>query len=138
MPQGTSVTTYIDRKSVGEFAMVSKTKSVRLNDLLNIIPDGAKILSMKISNITGRKITVTIPAGSPLILTGKDSAALNSALVRVAYAPITRFPTLKVEIPDLIAANIDTAEPTNIVGFILTTDGSVDNVICKFHYKMAI
>ena len=135
---GLNKTVYIDRKTTGEFTMSSKALDVKLTDLLTMIPDGAKILSMKFSNTNGRKLTVTIPSDNPLILTGGSTAAPTQALMRRAFAPITRFPTIHVEIPDLIAANIDTAEPTGIKAFSLATDGPQDVVICKFHYKMAI
>jgi len=139
MASGTIPTVYIDRKCSGEFTMVSKTKTIVSTDLKDIIPDGAKILSMKLCNTNGRKLAVRIPALTSLILTGGNADASNVELTRRAYAPITHFPTIRVEIPDLIARNVDVDSTVGIQPlFVLTTDGATDVVIVKFHYKMAI
>jgi len=131
--------TYIDRVSQSEFTMSSSVFSVKASDLLSQLPDGAKILGMKVHNINGRKISVRIPAGSKLILTNGDPAsASNQEINKVAYAPLSVFPILKIEIPDLVAAPIDVVSSNTEVLFKLTTDGATDKVVVRFHYKIAV
>jgi len=131
--------TYIDRVSQSEFTMASSTFNVKASDLLSQLPDGAKILGMKVHNINGRKIAVRIPAGSKLILTNGDPAtASNQEINKVAYAPLSRFPILKVEIPDIVATPIDVISSNTEVLFTLTTDGPTDKVVVRFHYKIVV
>jgi hypothetical protein len=136
---GTATAMYIDRVTQGEFTMSSKTLTVSKTALVNIIPDGAKILGMKVHNINGRKVAVTIPSNSGLLLTTGDPAVAPTAPIqKVAYAPFMVFPKLKVEIPDIAAASIDTAGGTGASLFTLTTDGASDTVVVRFHYKQAV
>jgi len=117
--------------------MSSSTLAVNASNLQDIIPDGAKILSMKVSNVTGRKISLTIPGLSGLISNDGSSTESNTSMTKVAYAPLSRFPVLKVQIPDLVASNVDTAG-TTVPMFTLVTDGPTDRVVIHFHYKQAI
>jgi len=135
--QGVTTATYIDRKTQGEFLMVSGTLAVTSSALLGTIPDGGKILGMKISNVTGRKIALTIPGINGLISNDGTTTEPNTSVTKVAFAPMSRFPVLKVQIPDLVASNIDTAG-SSIPMFTLVTDGSADRVVIHFHYKQAI
>jgi len=135
---GTAKSVYIDRVTQGEFLMSSSAKTISDSDLTGIIPDGAKILSMRVSNVSGRKIFVQIPFPSALILNGGDSSAPNQAIDHTAYAPLSRFPVVKIEIPDLIARNVDTGAAAPGTLFKLATDGATDRVVIRFHYKQAI
>jgi len=134
---GTITTAYIDRKTQGEYLMASSVKTVLPSDFRDIIPDGAKILGMKISNVTGRKLQVTVPPDSGLILTGGSTSAQNKGLTRVAYAPLSRFPVVNIQIPDLVASNMDTGSNVGQL-LLLTTDGVTDRVVIRLHYKQAI
>jgi len=136
---GTSSAMYIDRVTQGEFVMVSRSLVVTEGLLGGIIPDGAKILGMKVHNINGRKIAVTIPPTSKLLVTtGNSLTAPTVQIQKVAYAPLSVFPKLKVEIPDVVAASIDTTAGTTGALFNLATDGSTDVVVIRFHYKQAV
>jgi len=129
---------YIHRVTSTVFRTVSITdKPINSGDLKLIIPDGAKILSMKIMSLTGRSLTVTIPPGSGLVLTeaGAQSGAQNASITRADYAPLTRLPRIKINIPDLIARNLDVDSSNSL--FTIRTDVSAD-VVLRFHYKLAI
>jgi len=117
--------------------MSSGTLALTSASLQDIIPDGAKILSMKVSNVGGRKIELTIPGINGLIFNDGTSTEPNQSMTKVAYAPLSRFPVLKVQIPDTVASNIDTAG-TTVPMFTLVTDGPTDRVVIHFHYKQAI
>lgn len=135
---GTQPALYIDRVTQGEFTMSNKTFDVLPSSLAGIIPDGAKILDMKIHNINGRKLSVTIPPSSGLLLTtGNTLTAPTIKQQKVVFAPITVFPKLKVEIPDIAAASIDVGSVSPVL-FTILTDGDTDRVVVRFHYKQAI
>jgi hypothetical protein len=134
--QGLATTTYIDRKTQGEFLTSNGSLAVLASGLSSFIPDGAKILGMKVSNVTGRKISILIPGFSGLISNDGASTETNKDITRVAYAPLSRFPVLKVEIPDLVASNVDTAGTGAM--FTLGTDDLNARVVIHFHYKQAI
>jgi len=135
---GIQSATHIDRKCQSEFTMSSGALTVKAGDLLGVVPDGAKILGMKVYNINGRKIAVTIPNDSVLITTtGNPLTAPTVQIQKVAYAPLSVFPRLKIEIPDLIATPLDTNTTSTQVLFKLVTDGATDKVVVRFHYKQA-
>jgi len=136
---GISPAMYIDRVTQSEFAMINKSLPVTAGLLAGMIPDGAKILGMKMHNINGRKLAVTIPPTSGLLVTtGNSLTAPTIQMQKVAYAPLSVFPKLKVEIPDLVATSIDTTAGTTTALFNLATDGASDVVVVRFHYKQAI
>jgi len=136
--KGIDASIYIDRKSQGEFLMAAGTLSIKATDLIGIIPDGGKILSMKVSNINGRKMQVKIPGINGLVDNDGVTGSSNVDITRVVYAPLNRFPVLKIQIPDLVAVNQDTNGSSTEVLFVLTTDGPTDRVVIHFHYKQAI
>jgi hypothetical protein len=137
---GTVKTMYVDRKTQGEFTMAAGALTVTSASVASILPTGCKILSMKVRNVTGRKIQVGIPSLNGLISNdGTASADQNFEVRRVHYAPLSQFPQIKVEIPDLVASNIDTGNATTPFNlFTLVTDGASDRVVVHFHYKQAI
>jgi len=93
---------------------------------------------MKLMSLTGRQLTAIVPAGSGLVLieTGAQTGAQNASIVRADYAPLTRLPKIKLEIPDLIARNID-VDSTSTILFSFRTDTTAD-VVVRIHYKLAI
>jgi len=70
------------------------------------IPDGARILDFKVTNRTGRRVFVNIPVDSQLCYFGPNGNP--SVVTKEVWAPLSRFPTLKVNIPDAITNTIDT------------------------------
>jgi len=141
MAQGQSKSVYIDRVTSWLTTVATSNLDVKSSDLKTILPDGCKILSMKITNLDGRAVTATVPAGSGLILVESQSSvgAQNEPLTRVNYAPLSRFPSIKMEIPDLIARNIDT-DSTSVILFNVGIGLAATNqrVMVRFHYKIAI
>lgn len=136
---GTTVTTYIDRKSSTVFQNTNGFNTVTAADLSLALPDGARILGMKIMNITGRELTVTIPADSALVTNKGPTDAPNKLMKMVAFAPLSRFPSLKVDIPDVLANTIDTGGTLAQSLFsVFGTPGGTDKCVVRFHYKQAI
>lgn len=107
--------------------------------LSGAIPDGAKILSMKATNLHGRYIQLTVPSGSALMLTQDIAAAPLPELSRFNIAPLSRFPVVKVNVPDLIARPVDTGGSESLFK-VITDNSSVSDltVLLRFHVKIAI
>lgn len=82
--------------------------------LLNI-PDGARILKFRATNMSSRAILVTIPNLSILTTTAGTSEAPIGGFSRQAMAPLSRFPGITVDVPDTIARPLDAADSTNIL-----------------------
>jgi len=74
------------------------------------IPDGARILGFKVTNRTGRRVIVGIPIDSGLCYFGPNGSP--AVVNKEVWAPLSRFPTLKVNVPDVIANTIDTNNST--------------------------
>lgn len=116
----------------------SPSKDFVGTDLSSTIPDGAKILSMKITSLTGRYVAVTVPSGSALMLTQDQAASAPlPGLSRFNVAPLSRFPVVRVNIPDLLARPIDTGAGTTL--FTVSNGSSTSqSVLIRYHVKIAI
>jgi hypothetical protein len=84
------------------------------------IPDGARILGFKVTNRTGRRVIVGIPVDSGLCYFGPNGSP--AVVNKEVWAPLSRFPTLKVNVPDVIANTIDT---NNATTSLFTIGGAV-------------
>lgn len=114
------------------------SKDLKCSDLDGFIPDGAKILSMKITNLTGRYVAVTVPSGSGLMLTQDQfTAAPLPALSRFNVAPLSRFPVVRVNIPDLLAKPIDVGATTTGL-FSVNAGVTGCSLLIRYHVKIAI
>jgi len=143
MPLGSSSTksTMIDKVYCQTVTVGSTSASFKDfvgTDLASTIPDGAKILSMKITSLTGRYVAVTVPSGSALMLTQDQAASAPlPGLSRFNVAPLSRFPVVRVNIPDLLAKPIDTGAGTTL--FTVNTDVlNGQSVLIRYHVKIAI
>jgi len=141
MPLGSggSKSVMIDKVYTQTVVTSSKSYLVTKPSLTGVIPDGSKILSIKATNLNGRSLTFTVPSGSELMLT-QDAAASAPlpTISRMMVAPLSRFPVIKVDIPDLLSRPIDTDSASTATLFSLATDGASDNVLLRFHVKIAI
>jgi hypothetical protein len=77
------------------------------------MPDGSRILDFKVTNRTGRRVAVNIPVASNLCFFGINGNP--SVVQKEVWAPLSRFPSLKVNIPDVVASTIDTNDTTNVL-----------------------
>jgi len=64
------------------------------------IPVGAKILSFRVRNLTSRTIRVLVGPNSAIVA---DSGTLQNQLDRFVASPYSQFPTIRVNVPDLLA-----------------------------------
>jgi len=113
---------------------------VKSSDLEGIIPDGGKIMAIKITSLGSRYLQVTVPSGSALMLTQDQAASAPlPPLARFNIAPLSRFPVVKVNIPDLLAKPIDTQSSTTTDLFtVAVSPAATSELILRFHVKIAI
>jgi hypothetical protein len=114
---------YVTRCYTGTVKLATGTHLV--TSISNPLPDGCKVLKVVAKNLTGRSLTLAVPMSSGLVLSVAEgtSAAPFGGVKKFVTAPYTRFPTLKVQVPDLLAAPLDTGSAT---GVELFTVGSLD------------
>lgn len=106
--------------------------NVKGSTLAGVLPNGCKILGMKVSNLTGRTVRILIAAASPIL----DSSSVGWAVDKTIAAPLAYFPTLVVQIPDLLAAKIDTGDATNV---LFNVYGSAsERIRLHFHVLIAV
>jgi hypothetical protein len=111
---------YVNRKLVVVITATTNTLDVTPASLG--VPDGAKILSLKVYSIDTRSITVTVPNDSIMVVNNGSTTAPFGGIVRNVAAPLSRFPVVKVNIPDLLAAPLDNAGTGKL--FTVSTIGS--------------
>jgi hypothetical protein len=111
---------YVTRKIV----QISSTTSGSLDytpATLNV-PDGAKILSLKCYSLDTRVLTCVIPNDTGIAVNNGNSASPFSGFTRQQAAPLSRFPMIKINIPDLLAAPLDAVGTTKL--FTLSANGA--------------
>jgi hypothetical protein len=112
----------------------TNSKTVFGSDLASAgMQDGCRILDFKAVNRTGRRVAVEIPADSGLCYFGPNGSP--SAVSKERWAPLSRFPSLKVNIPDAIANTLDTNNGTTKLFTVSGAPGATaDSVTVTFHY----
>jgi len=130
---------YVTRRFVGSVKLASSTFDVVCNT--NALPDGCKVLKVVAKNLDGRSLTLTVPTNTALITsdTNGGTTAPFGGIKKMVSAPYTRFPTIKVQIPDLLAAPVDAANstlPLFTVGSFLS--GSTDTVQLTYTVRYAL
>lgn len=94
------------------------------------LPDGAKVLKVRLRNLTGRTLKVSVPAGTGLVLNGAsgDANLPFGGFSKFDAKPFSRFPTLTLNVPDSLAAPLDSAGTATL--FSVTGDsGSAADVV---------
>jgi len=110
---GTTLTSsklqYVTRKYGAIVKLASGVFAVKANT--NSLPQGCKILKVVAKNLSGRSLTVTIPSDTAMMLPNATGAAVDSnafaGTKRYVTAPLSRFPKITIQVPDLLAAPID-------------------------------
>lgn len=98
------------RKYVSTSPMVSGVLVV--SPLTLPVPDGSKVLKVQVRNLTGRVLKVSVPSTTGLVLqqaTGTTAAPFGG-FQKYHSAPLSRFPTLVLNVPDTLAAPLDSAD----------------------------
>jgi len=104
-----SKTQYVTRKYTTVVNLVASAKDVLASELG--LPDGCKVLKVVAKNLQGRSLTLSVPYDTALFQypsEGTASAAFGG-VKKFASAPLSRFPVIKVQVPDLLASPLDSA-----------------------------
>jgi len=96
---------YVTRKVTSIFSMASGSSNVTPS-LLGVV-DGAKILSLSVSFLSGRTLTVNVPYTSILLVNNGSTIAPFGGLQKTVTVPSNRFPTIRMNIPDVMAAPLN-------------------------------
>jgi len=125
--------TYIDRSYTVLANGVAAGATLTDNDFTGV-PMGAKILSFRVRNLTSRTLRVVVGPNSAI--TADNGTQLNQ-LDRFVASPYSRFPTIKVNVPDLLANgdffNTGSGKNNEFATIYSTADG--DKIEIKVHVR---
>jgi len=129
---------FVTRKYVTSALLVSGVKDVKTTDVP--LPAGCKILRFVARNLTGRTLTVQIPETTPLLLSSatKTDTSAFAEQKRYSAAPLSKFPVITAEIPDLLAAPFDPDSGITLftVGSIIGAAGDTVEITYTVRYAL--
>jgi hypothetical protein len=98
---------YVTRKVMTFASMATSTLAVTPT-VLNC-PDGCKVLKVQVRNLAGRTLKVYVPPESALMMAQADgtSAVPFGGVTKCVVAPLSRFPKVVLQVPDLLARPLD-------------------------------
>jgi hypothetical protein len=127
--------TYVDRSYTVLGTIPTGATSVAITDNdFTTVPLGSKILSFRARNLTSRTLRILIGPNSKIWDQG--SLAINQ-LDRFIAAPFSRFPTLRVNIPDLLA-NGDFFNQSASNEFATFYGSASDIIEVKIHVRVPV
>lgn len=132
----TSTKQYVTRKYVSLVNLASGASTVT-GQSVNL-PDGCKVLKVVAKNLTGRYLRLEVPQDTCLMVPPAegDSTAPFGGIKKHVSSPWTRFPTLKVNVPDLLAAPVNNALATDVM--FLLSGGTTDAVELSFTVRYTL
>jgi len=133
-----SRTQYVTRKYATLVSLSSGTHTVTTGD--SGLPDGCKVLKVVAKNLTGRYLVVTVPYDTPLVLPSAEGTSGNpfGGIKKYKTAPTTRLPTIKVQVPDLLASPLETTTTTTPLFTVGAMAASSDTVEIVFTVRYAL
>lgn len=105
--------------------------------LASVMPDGAKILNFKVVGNTCRNIRVKVPKDSVMMNRGPNNSEVDD-LYRENWQPLSRFPSIKVNVPDTLAKAIDTADTNSILFEVQSQDVSTALITVSVTYQTMV
>jgi hypothetical protein len=123
VPNGTPKM-YITRKVTALLPAGTSTSSVTATPAALGVADGAKILSLKAYSLRNRTLTIDVPNGSVIVVNDGSSTAPFGGFKKTVAAPLSRFPVIKMNIPDLLAAPLNSDSTETL--FSLSSEGIDD------------
>jgi len=100
------------------------------------IPDGAKLLTIKVIGRNCRNIRVSVPKDTALFTRGSNNSEIQD-FNKENWAPLSRFPMVKIDIPDPISAAIDT-NATNTLFSVYSNDLPTGIFTLALHYQTMV
>lgn len=128
--------TYIDRSYVVLASGLAAGTTLTDNDF-TAIPQGSKIMGFRVRNLTSRTLRVVVGPNSKIVA---DSGTQLSQLDRFVAAPYSRFPTIKVNVPDLIANGdfFNTVSGSNNEFCTIYATANSDTIEVKIHVRCPV
>jgi len=122
---------WVTRTLVSSVALVAGTKAILLGSGGDVnVPDGCKILGVTVKNLNGRFLKLTVPVDTGLLIPQAEGSSTVpfGGFTKYVSAPYTKFPTLKVEVPDTLARAQDVTG-TAVTLFTVSAAGSATDLI---------
>jgi len=110
--------TFIDRSYTVLATAQAAGTTITDNDF-TAVPLGAKILSFRVRNLTSRTLRVVVGPNSKIVA---DNGTITNQLDRFVASPYSRFPTIRVNVPDLLAN-----------GDFFNTNSGQNNEFCQIY-----
>lgn len=98
--------------------------TVTPNSLASVMPDGARLLKVVATNNTSRNLRVTVPQETILFVRGSKTNSEVSSMTREQWAPLSRFPTVTLNVPDTLSNCLDTNDNAAVLFTLLCGDNS--------------
>jgi len=128
--------TYVDRSYVVLASGLAAGTTLTDNDFTSV-PQGSKIMGFRVRNLTSRTLRVVVGPNSKIVA---DSGTQLNQLDRFVAAPYSRFPTIKVNVPDLLANgdffNTLSANSNEFCQIFATANGDVIEI--KIHVRCPV
>lgn len=94
------------------------------------LPDGSKVLKVQVRNLSGRVMKLSVPNDTGLVLAqaAGTSSTPFGGFQKYASAPLSRFPTLKLNVPDSLARPLDSTGAETLFTVTGVNGGTTDLV----------
>lgn len=124
---------YVRRKVNSTFSLVANELKVTPSLLTNTMPDGAKVLKVKVVGRDCRNVRVRVPKGTKLFSRGpnNDEEQDNNSEV---WAPLSRFPSLTLDVPDTLSNAVDTNDTNSELFTVFSKDNATAVVTLTLTY----
>lgn len=124
---------YIRRKVNSTYTLAAGELKVTPSVLSNTVPDGAKVLKVNVVGRDCRNVRVRVPKETKLFSRGSNNNEEQDNNSEV-WAPLSRFPSLKVDVPDTLSNALDTNDSTSELFTVFCKDNATANVTLTLTY----
>jgi len=112
---------YLKRKVNTTLSLTAGELKVTPNTLQTVVPDGAKVLMVKVVGRNCRNVRVRVPKGTKLFSRGAANEETQDSY-REVWAPLSRFPALTVDVPDTLSSALDTNDSASELFTVFSND----------------
>lgn len=128
---------YLKRKVQLTKILDANTLKVTGSTLSTLMPDGAKVLKVKVVGRDCRNVRVSVPVNTPLFQRGNNNGE-PFASYREVWAPLSRFPSLTLDVPDTLSSAVDTNNATEELFTVYSQDVATANVTLTVWYQTMV
>lgn len=124
---------YLRRKVNATFSLTAGELKVTPSLLNDTVPDGAKVLKVHVVGRDCRNVRVRVPKGTKLFNRGSNNDEVQDNNSEV-WAPLSRFPSLKLDVPDTLSNALDTNDTTSELFTVFCRDNATAVVTFTLTY----